>query len=206
MSGLPHTRFTIRRLVLVAALAATPAAMWAAAHALHAAGWRLNWTASEPRGIYRLWPVDAAGHALTRGQIIALCPPAWVSPTAFPFYARGTCAGGGEAMVKTVVGVPGDVVTVTDAGVSINGRLVPASVPKPFSRLGAPLPRLRGTFTLEPDTFWVYGAGEDARSAAASFDSRYWGPVAGRDVLGVLTAIQSMEPFTRERGNAIRRD
>ncbi len=196
MSALPRGRMTGARWLLAACLAGMPCAMWAAAHALYAAGWRVNWTASEPRGVYRLRPIDASGDDL-RGQLIAFCPPPWVSPSAFPFYARGACPGGGEPMVKTIVGVPGDVVSLSSEGVTINGRRLPASAPRRLAGTGVALPRLRGTIKLAPGMFWMYGQGEDARAASESFDSRYWGPVAIGEVRGVLVAQWVQSPGAR---------
>src|SRR5579875_1269913 len=91
----------------------------------HRAGWRLNFTGSEPRGLYQLEPIRAV---LTRGALVALCPPTWVTPAAFPFYMTGTCPGGGRALLKTLVGIPGDRVETSAAGVRINGVLLADSV------------------------------------------------------------------------------
>jgi conjugative transfer signal peptidase TraF len=74
-------------------------------------------------------------------------------------------------LIKRVVGVAGDLVTATDAGMEINGQSVPNSRPLDLDTQGRTLPHLRGSFTLKQGEIWA--AGEHPNS----FDSRYFGPV-----------------------------
>jgi conjugative transfer signal peptidase TraF len=74
-------------------------------------------------------------------------------------------------LVKRVVGVAGDFVTATDAGIEINGLPVPNSRPLDLDARGSALPHLRGSFRLKHGEIWA--AGEHPNS----FDSRYFGPV-----------------------------
>src|SRR5512143_555275 len=76
------------------------------------AGYRINLTPSMPLGIWRM--VAASEYA--RGVVVAVCPPVDA-----PFLPRGSCPLGMQPLLKQIVGVPGDVITVTPAGVSING-------------------------------------------------------------------------------------
>lgn len=156
------------------------------AECAHCAGWRLNLTASEPRGFYRLRPI--IGSPPPRGALIALCPPAWVRPTVFPFYMAGACPGGGRTLLKTVVGIPGDRVEVSSMGVRINGVMLPESAPKLWSERFPEirLPHWRGMLVLRPQQYWVYGRGERPSFAARSFDSRYFGPVLASQVRGLV--------------------
>lgn len=93
------------------------------------------------------------------------------SPIPHPSLARGPCTDGSLPLIKRVVGVAGDLITVTDAGIEINGRPVPNSKPLDADTRGSALPRLRGSWNLKPGEVWV--AGEHPNS----FDSRYFGPV-----------------------------
>jgi type IV secretory pathway protease TraF len=74
-------------------------------------------------------------------------------------------------LIKRVVGVAGDLVTATDAGIDINWRPVPNSRPLDLDNKGSALPHLRGSFSLRQGEIWV--AGEHPNS----LDSRYFGPV-----------------------------
>ncbi|MGE0105816.1 MAG: S26 family signal peptidase [Thiomonas sp.] len=163
-------RLVIPLALLGASLIATNVLWWS--------GWRLNLTESEPLGWYRLHPLDV-GETIPREAKIELCPPAWVTPRAFPFYLAGDCPGGGMPMLKTVVAIPGDHVVVNLRGVWINGREVPNS--GQLLRSGKypwlQLPHQQGSLTLGSRQYWVYGSGATPALAAQSFDSRYWGPI-----------------------------
>jgi len=113
-------------------------------------------------------------------MLVEFCPPDWVTPAAFPFYMRGDCSGGGRALLKTIVGIPGDWISVSEVGVSVNGVILPGSAPRRRSNQYPEivLPRVQGEVLLRAEEYWVHGAGERPELALLSFDSRYFGPVA----------------------------
>jgi len=158
------------------------------------AGWRLNLTASEPLGLYRLEPVTMT--QIPRGALVELCPPAWVTPAAFPFYMQGNCPGGGKEMLKVIVGIPGDRIWVSADGVTINGVTLPGSAPRLRSNQYPKiiLPRLRGEVRLSRQQYWVYGGGARPARAALSFDSRYFGPIAIGQIRGLAIPPRAPGP------------
>jgi conjugative transfer signal peptidase TraF len=119
----------------------------------------LNVTGSMPDTIYKL------GHG-EKGSLASFC-----SPTPHPSIGHGSCPDGSMPLMKRVVGVAGDLVTATDAGIEINGQPVPNSRPLDLDTNGRALPHLRGCFGLKQGEIWA--AGEHPNS----FDSRYFGPV-----------------------------
>jgi len=119
----------------------------------------LNVTGSMPDMVYQL------GYG-ERGSMAAFC-----SPISHPSIARGSCTDGSMPLIKRVVGVAGDRVTATDAGIEINGLPLPNSKPLDLDTKGSALPHLRGIFRLKEGEIWT--AGEHPNS----FDSRYFGPV-----------------------------
>ncbi|MDI1245233.1 MAG: S26 family signal peptidase [Rhodoferax sp.] len=119
----------------------------------------LNVTDSMPEMVYKL------GHG-ERGSMAAFC-----APISHPSIGRGSCPDGSMPLIKRVVGVAGDRVTATDAGIDINGQRVPNSRPLDLDTKGSALPHLRGVFRLKEGEIWA--AGEHPNS----FDSRYYGPV-----------------------------
>jgi conjugative transfer signal peptidase TraF len=169
------------------------------AECAHRAGWRVNLTASEPRGFYRLRPI--VRFPLPRGTFVALCPPAWVTPAAFPFYMTGDCPGGGRDLLKAVVGIPGDRVEAATAGVRINGVLLADSAAKRWSNRYPEirLPNWRGAIVLGPQQYWVYGRGARPSFAARSFDSRYFGPVLASQLRGLVIEDQLYAASGRRR-------
>lgn len=122
-------------------------------------GMVLNVTNSMPGMVYQL------GHG-ERGSIAAFC-----APIAHQSISRGPCPDGSLPLIKRVVGVAGDLVTETDAGIEINGLPVRHSRPLDLEFTGRALPHLRGVFRLQAGEIWA--AGEHPNS----FDSRYYGPV-----------------------------
>jgi conjugative transfer signal peptidase TraF len=135
------------------------------------AGIVYNNSPSEPIGIY--WLNTVRHGVILRGDRISFCPP--VRQTNFPFLERGDCAGGTTPFIKTIVGIPGDVIDVSVAGVHVNGQLLADSASMRHSISGIALPHAYGVFRLRPGEFWTYGSG----MPKYSFDSRYWGVVTG---------------------------
>ena len=105
------------------------------------AGLVVNLTSSEPTGLY----LRVRGEP-ERGCMVAL-----------------------RSLMKHVVAVPGDVVTVTAQGTHVNGRLWPNSAIPEDTHGYEPFPF--GTYTLRPGQYWLLGTSPD------SWDSRYIGPV-----------------------------
>ncbi len=119
----------------------------------------LNVTDSMPEMVYKI------GHG-EKGSMASFC-----SPTSHPSIGRGSCPDGSMPLIKRVVGVAGDLVTATDAGIEINGLPVSNSRPLDLDTNGSALPHFRGSFRLKQGEIWA--AGEHPNS----FDSRYFGPV-----------------------------
>ena len=119
----------------------------------------LNVTGSMPGLVYQL------GHG-EKGSLVSFC-----SPVPHSSIGQGSCPDGSMPLIKRVVGVAGDLVTASDAGIEINGQPVPNSRPLDLETKGSALPHLRGFFNLKQGEIWA--AGEHPNS----FDSRYFGPV-----------------------------
>ena len=149
------------------------------------AGLRINGTASMPRG---LWHVGAPVAPLRRGEIVTLCPPETLpfrEAAARGYLPAGRCPGGFQPLVKPIAAIVGDVVTVSVAGVTVNGAPVPGTAPlaaDSTGRLLSPFPA--GVYRVAPGALWLL-SGHDPRS----FDSRYFGPVPVRNVQGVARPL-----------------
>ena len=140
------------------------------------AGYRVSFTPSMPVGIWRVVPTAD----YPRGATVSVC-----LPVDFPFLPRGSCPLGMQPLLKQLVALPGDVVTVTPAGVSLNdGPLLPHSAPLSQDSDGKPLPSRLGTWRLTG--YWLYGT-----DSPRSFDSRYFGEVAAADLRGIVRPVLS---------------
>lgn len=154
------------------------AVMGSATAAMIVADFRFNITPSEPIGFYKVLPVSVG---IERGDLIEFCYVG--KPNEFMYAGDCGNSSGYAPFLKTVAGVPGDLVVLSDDGVMVNGLKLPDSRPllhsvsDPFLAL----PVLRGQFLLKKGQYWVYGSGEPARS----YDSRYFGPVNLDDIQSV---------------------
>lgn len=182
-SRTPRLRPKPRRAALVgcaagALLAGTMVAAWLA-------GFRVNDTASMPRG---LWQVRAVNAPLRRGEIVAVClpdTPPVREAAARGYIPAGTCPGGHEPLVKTVAAVASDVVTVTPDGIAVDGQPVENTAQLAQDRAGRPLrPVPAGVYEVMPGQIWLL-SGHDPRS----FDSRYFGPVSAANVKGAARPL-----------------
>jgi conjugative transfer signal peptidase TraF len=159
--------------------------LWSAVEIAVSAGLRINHTASLPIGLWRVSPLRAP---LWRGAIVSFCAPQ--NASVLEAYARGylgtgRCPGGLEPMLKQVQAIAGDRVMLTTVGVSVNGVLQPNSQPLRVDGTGRPVISMPfGAMVVPPGAFWA-GSSENARS----FDSRYFGPVATDDILGLAIPL-----------------
>lgn len=154
------------------ALSVASVGLAAAFYGAALAGVRLNDSPSAPRGI---WLMTADQVPPVGGTYIAAClPDEWAAFAAARNYTkvRGECPDRHEALVKRVVAIPGDTVTVDERGMSVNGSLIPNSRAREQDDLGRPLRGVEfGTYDTRPGQIWVVNQLEN------SFDSRYYGPL-----------------------------
>ncbi|EIC22799.1 signal peptidase I [Thiorhodovibrio frisius] len=89
-----------------------------------------------------------------------------------------------QTIIKRVAGIPGDQVSVTAEGTSINGVMQPESDPALAKALGLSVADfLVGSLTIPEGFLWVMGATRD------SFDSRYWRLLPQNQVIGRAYAL-----------------
>lgn len=144
------------------------------------AGFRVNLTNSLPLGIYRVVPLRTASY-------VAFCMPnaAGRLSVARGYRPIGSCSEGGAPLLKQLVANPGDHVAVSAAGIAVNGVLLPNTQALNQDRAGrALLPWAFGDYVVAPGEFWVAST-----SNRYSYDSRYYGPVSARQVLGGLQSV-----------------
>lgn len=132
-------------------------------------GFRLNWTVSLPRGIYRIVPGP-----LQRDSLALICLPEAIARLGLErgYIAHGSCPGGVEQVGKRVVAMAGDVVSVMEDGVYVNGELIPDSKPLSVDSLGREMDQFRVN-EQRLETGYMFVLSEHVRG----WDSRYYGPV-----------------------------
>jgi signal peptidase I len=89
----------------------------------------------------------------------------WNSPKRGEIVVFRQSDGTTRSMVKRVVGIGGDVVSVSRDGVRVNGEILV----EPYVRSSAGADSPEGVFMVPPDSLFLLGDNRDE-----SFDSRYW--------------------------------
>jgi conjugative transfer signal peptidase TraF len=136
-----------------------------------------------PAGIYRL----ARGLSIERGQLVGACLTASIAQQGLArgYLARGDCPGGAEPVAKVVLALPGDLLEVAPAGISVDGKPFADSAVAVRDSIGRPLPHVAwGRHLVAPGEVWLFGFHNPR-----SWDARYYGPVPLSAVRGILKPI-----------------
>ena len=133
-------------------------------------GIRLNIASNSlPPGLYRIVPAGS-------GSDLLICPTGLAEKVSIEREYRVKsfgCGDGYAPLLKPIAARAGDTVTVSEAGVAVNGKLLPNSKQYPKDGIGRPMPLVAfGTYSVLPGTVWVISSYN-----RFSFDSRYFGPV-----------------------------
>ena len=134
-----------------------------------------NYTHSAPFGLYREeFESERAIHS--PAPYVFFCPDRrWPQMLGEPNYRdpMRTCPDGFSPLIKPVVAWPGDLVSVSATGISVNGRVLPNSAPIERDSKGQRLhPFAAGEYRVSPTELWVVSS-----FSPRSFDSRYFGPI-----------------------------
>lgn len=153
----------------------------------YACGARVNRTNSLPKGLY--WRVEKAPE---RGDIVAFWPDgsepfrlARARGYILPGVYNKTNGAGYGLMLKRLMGIPGDVISITDDGVIINGIHLSNTKPLSHDNVGDPLPMVRITdYRLaEHEVLFV------SDHLPRSYDARYFGVQDMRQIVEVVVPI-----------------
>ena len=138
---------------------------------VHPPSLRLVWnvSASVPVGLYRILP----GGVPRRGEMVAVRP----SPPLARFMATRRYVEAGALLVKPVAAAAGQQVCRAGAIVTIDGVLVATA--RAADRARRPLPVWTGCYRLRADMIFLL-----APLVPASFDGRYFGPIATSRIVG----------------------
>ena len=137
---------------------------------------RLVWnaSASAPIGLYAVSPGTAPG----RGDMVIAWPPAAARQLA----AHRRYLPANVPLVKRVAAVAGDTICGVDRTVTVNGRAV--ALRRAADAGGRPLPAWQGCIRLAPGMVFLL-----MTETPDSFDGRYFGPTAARDIIGRATPL-----------------
>jgi conjugative transfer signal peptidase TraF len=123
-----------------------------------------------------------------KGDYVIFCPPQsplFDEARSRGYIGAGFCPGDYGFMMKRVLAEDNDRVASTPEGLSINGELLPASVPLETDKAGRRMPRY-------PFSDYTLGKSElllMSDVSGTSFDGRYFGPVEAGQVRGVIRPV-----------------
>lgn len=159
--------------------------LFATAGAAGLAGARVNTTPSLPRGLYWVQPQKPE-----KGSLVLFCAPStplFSEAKTRGYLGAGFCASGSEALLKRIVAVEGDQVTISDQGVAVNGQRLANSTPLKTDAAGRPLPAFKAEGTLAAGQVLLM-----ADQHPQSFDGRYFGPVDERFLQAVVVPVWTL--------------
>ena len=139
-----------------------------------------NYTHSAPFGLYRE-QFDSEAGIHDPAPYVFFCPDRrWTSMRGEPNYRdpMRTCPDGLSPLIKPVVAWPGDLVSVSANGISVNGQMLKNSAPIERDSKGQQLHTFAaGEYRVGPKELWVVSS-----FSPRSFDSRYFGPIPLKSV------------------------
>ena len=124
-------------------------------------------------------------YSLERGMLVLACLPDEVAKFAYErnYIASGKCKGGYAPVGKYIQAISGDEVRFTSEGIFVNGKLLENSKPYAMDGEGRAMPVMLQDMVLPKDELVLLN------NYAGSFDSRYYGPIPSRYVVGTLKPI-----------------
>ncbi|AYD04869.1 conjugative transfer signal peptidase TraF [Neorhizobium sp. NCHU2750] len=149
-------------------------------------GLRINTTASEPLGIWRIMPLDRPA---ARGDLVFVCLPENADSAVGKsrgYLRPGLCPDGVGPLIKTVVAVAGEKITV-GGSVTIDGIALADSRVVEIDGRGRPLVPYAGGVV-------PYGQVFLHSPFAGSWDSRYFGPLPASGILGLAREVLTYDP------------
>lgn len=141
-----------------------------------------TFTDSLPMGLYR-----SVSGTPTKGALVSICLPDDLAAIAKERgYGRpGHCPGGLAPLLKQVVAMSGDTVSVTDMGLTVNGIEIPNTARIRHDSQGREVPMVdSGVYRDGNSEIWLI-----ANHSTRSWDSRYFGPLPLGRVQSVMKPL-----------------
>jgi conjugative transfer signal peptidase TraF len=144
-------------------------------------GYRINFTPSEPLGLWRIVKLERAAAI---GDLVFVCPPQTVAmreARSRGYLRSGLCPGGVAPLIKTVIAIAGQRVDI-GTSVTVDGHPVRFSGLAQRDGQGRPITPFGGGI-VPADSVFLHS------SFAGSYDSRYFGPVPASGILGLAQKV-----------------
>ncbi len=134
-------------------------------------GGRVNYTKSFPIGVY--WTVEGE---IKKGDLVLFCPPktdVFIEAKKRQYITSGFCESGFGELMKKVVAVSGDTISINHSTVTVNNNELPNSANIGIDKFQRPMPDLLlQNYTLKDQEIFLM-----SDYNKESFDGRYFGVV-----------------------------
>lgn len=174
------------RRTAIAIIGASALVLGSMAAAFAIGGYRVNFTPSYAYGLWQIEPLDREARV---GDRIFICPPAnGTAELALErgYLPRGLCPSGTGPLIKTIVALPGQLVEI-DGQVLIDGEPLPFSNVLEADAEGRAMPVYAGG-TIGEGALFLHS------EFVGSYDSRYFGPIPEKGVLGLAREVLTFSP------------
>lgn len=151
----------------------------------------INTTPSLPLGFYKI--IDGPIH---KGAHVAFCPPQtelFDYALARGYIGSGNCPGGYSLLLKRVLAMAGDIVSIDQAGIAVNGDHLLNSAQLKADANNLPLPQYRLGVLLDDAEYLLVS---DLHSH--SFDARYFGLITRNQIQHVVSPVFTWSPTLKE--------
>lgn len=145
-------------------------------------GIHFTYTDSLPMGLYR-----SVTGVPTRGALVSICLPddLYILAKERGYGRPGRCPGGIAPLLKQVVAMSGDSVSVTDSGLTVNGIEIPNTARMHHDSQGRSIQMIdAGIYRTGNNELWLI-----ANHSTRSWDSRYFGPITLGQVQSVMQPL-----------------
>ena len=146
-------------------------------------GLRMNTTQSIPVGLYRI-----SGEPYQKGDYVMFCPPdkpIFKEAMQRGYIGLGFCPGGYGYLMKKVMAIAGDVISINQSGVYVNDKRLPLSQPLLKDGWGW----LMGVHRLNQYRLDEQSVLLMSDISRLSFDGRYFGPISKDQIKAVVRLI-----------------
>ena len=148
----------------------------------YALGYRVNITKSIPIGVYVV-----TNKVPEKNDYVIFCPPdssIFYEARKRGYIGVGFCPKNYGYMMKKIVAVEGDEVTISENGVTVNNVFLPLSIPLKSDRQGNKLPQLNINSILNKSEILLL-----SDVSKTSFDARYFGILNKQQIKNVIKPV-----------------
>ncbi|QCE35327.1 conjugative transfer signal peptidase TraF [Acetobacteraceae bacterium] len=145
-------------------------------------GIHYNNTPSVPTGFYQ-----RISASITKGSYVEICPPnrePFLTAHRYGYIKVGSCPNQMRFLLKKVAAMPGDTISITEKGLTINGKYYPNSVPLSEDLYYHSFDHFFiKDYQLKENEVLLMGENP------ASYDARYFGLLPLSDVISVMKPV-----------------